>query len=80
MGSVTIIVRAVWDAEAKVWVAESHDLRGLILEAATQEELLRKLEVAIPDLISESGFETAGLPEIPVYLMSEVLTKVRVAV
>ncbi len=80
MGSVTIIVRAVWDAEAKVWVAESHDLRGLILEAATQEELLRKLEVAIPDLISESGFATAGLPEIPVYLMSEVLTKVRVAV
>ena len=51
MGSVTIIVRAVWDAEAKVWVAESHDLRGLILAAASHEGLLRKLEVAIPGLI-----------------------------
>ena len=80
MVAVTVSVRGVWDAEAKVWVAESHDLRGLILEAATHEELLRKLEVAIPELISESGFATAGLPEIPVYLMSEVLTKVRVAV
>ena len=80
MGSVTIIVRSVWDAEARVWVAESADLPGLILESPTQEELLRKLHVVIPDLIAESGFATGGLPEIPVYLMSEVLTKVRVAV
>lgn len=80
MGSVTIIVRSVWDAEAEVWVAESTDLPGLILEAATQEELLRKLHVVIPDLIADSGFATAGISEIPVYLMSETLTKVRVAV
>lgn len=78
MSAVTIIVRAQWDEKAQVWVAESPDLPGLIMEAANQGELLRKLEIALPDLIADSEFATHGLPEIPVCVMSEVLTKVRV--
>ena len=79
MGTVMITVRATWDDEAQVWVAESTDLPGLILEAANHAELLSKLQDAIPDLIADSGFATQGLPEIPVCVMSEALTTVRVA-
>jgi predicted RNase H-like HicB family nuclease len=79
MGAVTILVRAVWDSEAGVWVAESPDLPGLIVEADTSEELLGKLDAVIPELIVESGFDTRGLPQIPYCVMSEAVRKVRVA-
>ncbi len=78
MSAVTIIVRAAWDADAHVWVAQSPDLPGLILEAPSQDALLEKLQHAIPDLIAETEIETQGLLEIPVVLMSEALTRVRV--
>lgn len=77
MSGVTIIVRALWDPEAHVWVAESPDLPGLILEAENQDELISKLQTAIPDLIAESEFAGCALSEIPVCVMSEALTKVR---
>ena len=47
-----ITVRAFWDQEAKVWVAESEDVPGLATEAPTMEELIRKLRVMIPELLS----------------------------
>lgn len=46
-----ITVKAVWDDEAKVWVAESQDVPGLITEAASSEALLEKLKVLIPELL-----------------------------
>lgn len=75
----TILVRANRDAEAGVWVAESPDLPGLIVEAGTSEELLAKLDDLIPELVAESGYDTGGLSEIPYVLMSEAVRKVRVA-
>lgn len=47
-----ILVRAVWDEEAKVWVAESPDLPGLVTEAASLDDLDRKLSDMILDLVS----------------------------
>ncbi|MBF0229659.1 MAG: DUF1902 domain-containing protein, partial [Desulfamplus sp.] len=32
-----IIVKVIWDSEAKVWVAQSDNLSGLITEADTME-------------------------------------------
>lgn len=78
MGSVTIVVKAVWDADARVWVAESADLPGLIVEADTSEALLTKLDDLIPELIAESGYDTRGLQEISYFVMSEAMRKVRV--
>lgn len=52
--------------------------RGAGIDAANHGKLLRKLEIVLPDLIADSGFATHGLPEIPVCVMSEALTKVRV--
>jgi len=44
-------VHAIWDDEAKVWVAESNDLPGLVAEADTVEALLEKLKVLVPELV-----------------------------
>lgn len=45
-------VRAEWDEEAKVWVAEGTNLPGLVTEAETAELLLDKLRVMVPELLS----------------------------
>jgi predicted RNase H-like HicB family nuclease len=50
-----IIVSATWDAEAKVWIAESDQVPGLATGADTLEELVEKLKVAIPELLTENG-------------------------
>jgi predicted RNase H-like HicB family nuclease len=59
-----IVVNATWDAEAKVWIAESDCVPGLATGADTLEELVEKLKVAIPELLAENGiaFEADNLP------------------
>jgi hypothetical protein len=47
----TFEVQAFWDAEAKVWVATSEDIPGLVTEASTIEDLTQKLREMIPELI-----------------------------
>ena len=46
-----IQVFAEWDSEARVWVAESEDVPGLVAEASTPEELEEKLKILIPELL-----------------------------
>jgi predicted RNase H-like HicB family nuclease len=50
-----ILVSAIWDPEAKVWVAESDQVPGLATGADTLEELVEKLKVAVPELLAENG-------------------------
>lgn len=50
-----IRVNAFWDDEAKVWVASSDDVPGLITEADAMEKLVDKLTVLIPDLLLANG-------------------------
>jgi hypothetical protein len=49
--STTYTIDAFWDAEAKVWVATSEDVIGLVTEAPTIEHLTQKLHAIIPELI-----------------------------
>jgi len=49
-----IVVRATWDPEAGVFVAESDDVLGLATEAETIEGLGKKLPGMIEDLL-EAG-------------------------
>jgi len=58
-----IVVNAIWDAESKVWIAESDGVPGLATGADTLEELVEKLKTVIPELLAENGipFETNGL-------------------
>ena len=70
-----IVVRAIWDEEAEVWVASSDDIQGLAIEAPTVEALSGKLVPAIQDLIEANEIQS-DLREIPVEIRSESRTKV----
>lgn len=76
--SSVIVVRAQWDPEAEVWVATSDDVTGLVAEADTQEALIAKLHDLIPELIELNGDSFGGLPEVPLVVMSEQVSKVRI--
>ena len=49
------IITLTWDDEASVWIAESPDLPGLILESHSFDELIEKVKHAVPDLLETSG-------------------------
>lgn len=71
-----ILVRVFWDSEAKVWVAASEDMAGLVTEAATLEKLRDKLLAMIPELL-ELNNVVSDLPEIPVHIVAEMSARVR---
>ena len=49
------LILATWDEEARVWVAESETIPGLITEAPTREELIAKLRDFFPELLAENA-------------------------
>jgi predicted RNase H-like HicB family nuclease len=51
-----LLVRADWDPEANLWVADSDDVPGLATEAETVERLIAKLEIMIPELLELNGW------------------------
>ena len=61
-------VRAEWDDEARVWVATSDDVPGLVTEADTLESLSVKLEALIPELLDLNGFPNGE--EVPFELLA----------
>jgi len=68
----SVVVKAFWDEEARVWVATSDDVPGLITEAETCDALAKKLMALIPELLEANGLISAdNIPEIPVHLYSE---------
>jgi hypothetical protein len=78
----TIVVRAEWDPEAHVFVVtESDDVPGLVAEAPTLDELQAKLRILIPELLELNGgriLDEAGpLQEVPLFVVSEQVGKVR---
>ena len=48
-------VRAQWDGEAGVWVAESDDVPGFVAEADSPSSLNLKLKILIPELLELNG-------------------------
>jgi hypothetical protein len=70
----TIRIRATWDPEARVWVAESDDI-ALVTEAPTSDALIAKLPGLIQDLLED---ETDGKDEVvPFELISQSTVRVR---
>jgi len=66
-----ITVNAEWDAEAKVWVATSDDVPGLITEAETVEALAEKLSAMIPELLEANGILVGdSVREVPINLIA----------
>lgn len=70
MNSHTVIIEAIWDAEAAVWVAESADVPGLATEAETLEALIEKLRTLVPELLEANGVQ---LPTVDHELPFEVI-------
>jgi len=67
-----LLVKAIWDREAKVWVATSEDVPGLVNEAASTEELMEKLKVMVPELLeANSSLLELDQTEIPLHLSCE---------
>ena len=64
----SILVRATWDPEASVWVAESDDVPGLATEAASLDALLLKLNVMIPELLEMNDSEFGA--DVPIELLA----------
>ena len=75
-------VRATWDDEAKVWVAESEDVPGLATEAHTLEALIAKLRVIIPELLEANGAlakRARGGRDLPIELLAQYHERIRLA-
>ena len=52
-GDITIDAR--WDGEASVWIATSHDIPGLVVEADTWPSMIEEVRLVLPDLLEASG-------------------------
>jgi predicted RNase H-like HicB family nuclease len=73
-----IVVRAEWDSEAKVYVAESEDVPGLITEAATAEQLVAKLRLMVPELLELNGLDEANSEYLSLEIIYTTIETVRV--
>jgi Domain of unknown function (DUF1902) len=65
-----LIIHAMWDDEAKVWVATSDDVPGLVTEATSFDTLMPKLKVMIPELLNANGYPDGD--EIPFRVLGEI--------
>lgn len=55
-----LIVHAVWDDDASVWVATSEDVPGLATEADDVNALVDELKRMIPELLDANGVPHAA--------------------
>ncbi len=46
-----IEVNITWDEEACVWIAQSDDIPGLVLEGGSLDALIERVRFAAPELI-----------------------------
>ena len=71
-----IVVKAAYDAEARVWFVEDSDLHGLNAEGTTLEELVEKLPNLVADLLQANGYDPEGAREVPIELIAHASTRV----
>ncbi|SCX93017.1 protein of unknown function [Nitrosospira sp. Nl5] len=65
-----LIVNAMWDEEAGVWVATSEDVPGLVAEMRTMEGLVEELKGMIPELLNLN--DRSSDDEIPFQVNSQL--------
>lgn len=63
-----LLVKLTWDAEARVWIAESDDVPGLVLESGSFDALVERVRVTVPELLELNG---ASLAPIQLRMVSE---------
>ena len=45
------VINLTWDDEACVWIAQSDDIPGLVLESGSYDALVERVRFAVPELI-----------------------------
>ena len=70
----SIVVKAEWDSDASVWVAQSDDVPGLVAESASLEKLRPKVLAMISDLIELNKMQVQ-LSEIPIHIVTHSLDR-----
>lgn len=48
-------VKFTWDPEACVWIAESDDVPGLVLESGSFDALVERVRFTVPELLELNG-------------------------
>ena len=46
------VVQFTWDSEAEVWIAQSDDIPGLVLEGGSLDALIERIRFAAPELLN----------------------------
>ena len=57
----TQTIKALWDAEAEVWIATSTDVPGLVVEAPSWSSMIDEVRLVLPDLLEFAGRGSSGL-------------------
>jgi len=70
---IEVAITLFWDEEASVWIAESQDLPGLILESGSFDALVERVKTAIPDLLELDKVER---PQVKIHFKAERLAVV----
>ena len=73
----SILVTAVWDDEAAVWVATSEDVPGLVAQHADFGQLRTMVLELIPILLVANGLIPAhdGAFDVPVHFTAQALMR-----
>ena len=50
-----LLIRLTWDTEARVWIAESDDVPGLVLESGSFDALIERVRFTVPELLELNG-------------------------
>jgi predicted RNase H-like HicB family nuclease len=58
--AMTYTVTAFWDDDAKVWVATSDDVPGLVTEARTLDALVERVHAVTPELLDDNAHLIEG--------------------
>jgi hypothetical protein len=56
-----VTIDARWDGDAKVWLATSTDVPGLIVEAESWPAMIEEVRLVLPDLLELSAQDTGKL-------------------
>ena len=57
----SITIDAHWDHEARVWLATSDDVPGLVVEADTWPDMISEVRLLLPELLQLAGRQVGNL-------------------
>lgn len=64
-----LLIKMIWDPEAAVWIAESDDVPGLVLESGSFDALVERVRFAVPELMELNG--AAAAAPLQLHMVSE---------